>query len=172
MNGPGAHERLMALLDRHGASYRVIEHQPEGRSEKISRIRGNDPAQAMKAIVLSVRGGGKGRRMVMAVIPGNRRLDMKALLAHVGAQKGRFAPPEEAAGLTGCVKGAIPPFSFRDDLTIVVDESFKACDEVAFNAGRLDRSVFLNFDDYRRIVNPVFAALTEPGARSVPCRKS
>ena len=161
MNTFDTHERLLALLDAHGATYRVIEHEPEGRSEEISRIRGNDPAQAMKAIVLSVRGGGKGKRTVMAIIPGNRRLNMKALLAYVGAQKGRFAPPEEAAELTGCVKGAIPPFSFREDLTLVVDESFATREEVAFNAGRLDRSLFLKFDDYRRIVSPVFAALAD-----------
>jgi Ala-tRNA(Pro) deacylase len=157
------HQRLLALLDEGGATYRVIEHELEGRSEEISRIRGNDPAQAMKAIVLSVKGGGGGKRNVMAVIPGNRRLNMKALLQHMGAQKGRFAPPEEATELTGCVMGAIPPFSFRDDLAIVVDERFQAWDEVAFNAGRLDRSLFLNFADYRRIVEPTFADLSEGG---------
>jgi len=155
------HARLIALLDKNGARYRIIEHEPEGRSEEISKIRGNDPAQAMKAIVLSVRGGGKGKRHVMAVIPGNRRLHMKALLAHAGAQKGRFAPADEAGALTGCVMGAIPPFSFRDDLPMVIDDAFKAWEEVAFNAGRLDRSLFLNFDDYRKIADPAFANISE-----------
>lgn len=155
------HDRLIALLDAHAARYRLIEHEAEGRSEAISRIRGNDPAQAMKAIVLTVRGGGLGKRHVMAVIPGNRRLDMKALLAHTGAQKGRFAPAEEAGALTGCVMGAIPPFSFRDDLALSVDAAFKSWPEVAFNAGRLDRSIFLAFADYVRIVDPVFAELAE-----------
>lgn len=154
------HQRLIALLDSNDARYRIIEHEAEGRSEEISRIRGNDPAQAMKAIVASVRGGGLGKRNAMAIIPGNRRLDMKAFLAHVGAQKGRFAEPELATELTGCVMGAIPPFSFRKDLPLVVDGAFKNWDEVAFNAGRLDRSVFLAFEDYRKIVDPVFAPLS------------
>ena len=79
------YQRLLALLDSQGAKYRVIEHEPEGRSEEISRIRGNEPSQAMKARVLSVRGGGKAKRAVMAVIPSNNLLDMKALLSHVGA---------------------------------------------------------------------------------------
>ena len=155
------HRRLLALLDAGAARYRVIEHELEGRSEEISRIRGNDPAQAMKAIVLSVKGGGGGKRNVMAVIPGDRRLDMKALLQFMGAQKGRFVPADEATELTGCVIGAIPPFSFRDDLALVVDRRFQDWDEVAFNAGRLDRSLFLKFEDYRRIVEPVFADLCE-----------
>ena len=154
------HECLIARLDAHGAAYRVIEHEAEGRSEVISQIRGNDPGQAMKAIVVSVRGGGQGRRHAMAVIPGNRRLDMKALLKVLGAQKGRFAPPEEAAELTGCVSGAIPPFCLESDMALIVDEAFKAWEDVAFNAGRLDRSLFLKFADYRAIVNPAFAAIS------------
>ena len=52
------HERLVALLDEHNATYRIVEHEHEGRSKEISKIRGNDPCQAMKAIVASVRGGG------------------------------------------------------------------------------------------------------------------
>ncbi len=156
MSDKDTHERLLDFLDSHDARYRVIEHEPEGRSEEISRIRGNDPAQAMKALVLSVSGRGKGKRTIMAVIPGSQRLDMKALLSHVGAQKGRFAQPKEAADLTGCVMGAIPPFSFRKNMTLVVDESFKAWNEVTFNAGRLDRSLMLCFADYERIVEPEF----------------
>lgn len=163
MSDNDTHERLLALLDSRNAKYRVIKHKPEGRSEEISRIRGNDPAQAMKAIVLTVRGGGKGKRAVMVVIPGNQRLNMKILLSHVGAQKGRFATSEEATELTGCVMGAIPPFSFRKDLTLVVDESFKAWKEVTFNAGRLDRSLTLCFADYEQIVSPEFGRFTASG---------
>ncbi|MEK9722991.1 MAG: hypothetical protein VW405_05835, partial [Rhodospirillaceae bacterium] len=77
MTAATTHEKLLALLDANGATYRVIKHEPEGRSEVISQIRGNDPGQAMKAIVLTVRGGGGGKRAIMAVIPGDRRLDMK-----------------------------------------------------------------------------------------------
>ena len=163
MSDKDTHERLLALLDSHDARYRVIEHEPEGRSEEVSRIRGNDPAQAMKALVLSVSGRGKGKRAVMAVIPGNQRLDMKALLSHVSAQKGRFATSEEATVLTGCVMGAIPPFSFHKDLTLIVDHSFKACKEVTFNAGRLDRSLTLCFADYEQIVKPEFGHFTASG---------
>ena len=85
------HERLIALLDEQKANFRIVEHKPEGRSEQISKIRGNEPNQAMKAIVVSVRGGGGGKRYALAVLPGIRRLDMKSLCKAMGAQKGKFA---------------------------------------------------------------------------------
>ncbi len=160
MNLPDIHTHLISLLTKNGAEYKILDHPPEGRSEYISKIRGNNPAQAMKAIILSVRGGGNGKQNIMAVIPGNQRLNMRALLAYVGAQKGRFAETKEATRLTGCIMGAIPPFTFRDDLLLVIDHSFKNWNEVAFNAGRLDRSIILNFEDYLRIVKPNFSSLT------------
>jgi Ala-tRNA(Pro) deacylase len=150
------HERLIALLDEQKANFRIVEHKPEGRSEQISKIRGNEPNQAMKAIVVSVRGGGGGKRYALAVLPGIRRLDMKSLCKAMGAQKGKFATTEEATKITGCVMGAVPPFSFSDDLPIFVDPICKENTEVVFNAGRLDKSIFMKFEDYERITNPKF----------------
>lgn len=156
------HQRLIALLDAHGARYRIVEHPEEGRSEYISRIRGNDPSQALKAIVVSVRGGGQGQRTALAVLPGNRRLDMKGLVRAMGAQKGRFASQEAATELTGCVMGAVPPFSFRDDLPLIADPGIKNNAEVCFNAGRLDRSVFIAIEDYLVIARPRFSEIAAP----------
>ena len=65
-------DQLVALLSESKAKFRVIEHEAEGRSEAISVIRGNRPDQAAKAMVLDVRGGGAGKRHVLAILPGNR----------------------------------------------------------------------------------------------------
>jgi Ala-tRNA(Pro) deacylase len=47
--------RLIALLDKQGAHYRLIEHIPEGRTELVSAMRGNTLAQAAKCIVLMLK---------------------------------------------------------------------------------------------------------------------
>src|SRR5262245_32038979 len=36
----GTYERLIALLDTHKASYRLIDHPPEGQTDKVSALRG------------------------------------------------------------------------------------------------------------------------------------
>lgn len=153
------HEKLIALLDSRGVAYRLVEHEAEGRSALVSAIRGNDPSQAMKALVVVVRGGGRGRRTVLAVVPGNRQLDMKGLLAALGAQKGRFAPPEEAEAITGCVMGAVPPFSFSSDLPVIADPAIRDNAEVVFNAGLLGCSLFMAMADYVAVVDPLFAEI-------------
>ena len=94
-------ERIVALLTEAKASFRVIEHEAEGRSEKISVIRGNRPDQAAKAMVLDVRGGGGGRRHVLAILPGSRKLDFAAVATLFEARKCGFASPDTAQALTG-----------------------------------------------------------------------
>ena len=91
-------DQIVALLGEAKAKFRVIEHEAEGRSEKISVIRGNRPEQAAKAMVLDVRGGGGGRRNVLAILPGNRKLDFAAVARLFEARKCGFASPEIGAG--------------------------------------------------------------------------
>lgn len=158
---PTTHERVIRLLEEGGAAFRVVEHPAEGRSEAIAKIRGNHPSQSLKAIVVTLKGGGTGERTVMAVVPGDRRLDMKALRKVMGAQKGGFAPPEAATAITGCVMGAVPPFTFWAELPLVADPAIRDNREVCFNAGRLDRSIFMDVDDYVRLAEPRFAAIAE-----------
>jgi Ala-tRNA(Pro) deacylase len=52
------------------------------------------------------------------------------------------------------VIGAIPPFSFNDQLQVLADPLIQENEEVVFNAGRLDRSIFMKLDDYLRIAKP------------------
>jgi Ala-tRNA(Pro) deacylase len=152
-------DRLVALLSEAQAKFRVIEHEAEGRSEKISVIRGNRPEQAAKAMVLDVRGGGGGRRNVLAILPGSAKLDFAAVATVFEARKCGFASPESAQALTGCVMGAVPPFSLNPDLTVVVDEGLLANETLFFNAGRLDRSMELDTKDWIAVAKPRVARI-------------
>ena len=152
-------DRLVTLLREAKATFRIIEHEAEGRSEKISVIRGNRPEQAAKAMVLDVRGGGGGRRHVLAILPGNRKLDFAAVAALFEARKCGFASPESAEALTGCVMGSVPPFSLNPDLSVVADEDLLANQTLFFNAGRLDRSMELDTKDWIAVAKPRVARI-------------
>lgn len=152
--GVDVFDRLVALLTEAGAKFRVIEHEAQGKSAEISIIRGNCPDQAAKAMVLDVRGGGGGRRHVLAILPGSRQLDFAAVATLFEARKCGFASPETAARLTGCVMGAVPPFVFDAALSLVVEQDLLNNDTLYFNAGRLDRSMELDTGDWLALAKP------------------
>ena len=148
------HERLRELLDENGAAYRVVEHEPEGRTEFIAKIRGNKPEQAIKSIVVQVRFGKKESRYYLANVPGHCRVDLSAIQSIFNGTDASIASREKAEVLTGCAIGAIPPFSFNDPLIVLADPLIQQNEEVVFNAGQLDRSIFMKSIDYFRIAKP------------------
>ena len=148
------HQKLCDLLDREGATYRVIEHEPEGRTEIIAKIRGNRIEQSIKSIVAQVRLNRNENIYCLANVPGDCRIDFKGIKAHFQADSVAFASREKAQELTECVIGAIPPFSFSDQIQVLADPLIQKNEEVVFNAGRLDRSIFMKLEDYIRIAKP------------------
>lgn len=146
-----AYDRLIALLDNHTASYGVIDHESEGRTEIVSPLRANELAAAVKCIVVMVKLSKKHRNHVLAVVPGDRRADLGAIKALKHGRYAGFADAETAEALSGCVPGTVLPFSWNPQLELVVDPEIYSHSEIFFNAGRLDRSLALAPADHRRI---------------------
>ncbi len=157
------HEQLRALLDREGALYRVIEHEPEGRTEVIAKIRGNRIEQSIKSMVLQVRLTRKENIYCLANVPGDCRINFDGVKNYFNADSAAFAKREKAQELTGCVIGSIPPFSFNDQLQLLADPLIQQNEEVVFNAGRLDRSIIMKLSDYIRIAKPQLVAIAQRG---------
>lgn len=152
--------KLIALLDEAGARYRVVEHAPEGQTELVSQMRGNLLSQAVKSLVVLVKVGKKESRYYLVNIPGDRRADLNAVKALCAGTHVMFAPAEKARQLTGCEMGAVPPFAFDPALTLVLDPALLEHEELVFNAGRLDRSIFIHRDDYLKIAQPHIAQVS------------
>jgi Ala-tRNA(Pro) deacylase len=158
-----AYDRLIRLLDNHGASYRVIDHEPEGRTEVVSRLRGNDLAAAVKCMVVMVKLSKKLRKHVLVVVPGDRRVDLGAVKGLRDGRYAGFADAETAEALSGCVPGTVVPFSWNNHLELVVDPGIYRHSEIYFNAGRLDRSLALASADHRRIARAHEAQVSQYG---------
>ena len=162
MTSDDAYGQLIAQLDQHGAHYRLIDHAPEGRTEIVSAMRGNALAQAAKCIILMVKLGKKVTRYILAVVPGDARVDLNAVKALLQGTYIAFASADIAERLAGSPIGTILPFSFHPDLELIVDPSLLANDELFFNAARLDRSVALRATDYPALAHPRLERIAIP----------
>ncbi|MGW0904507.1 YbaK/EbsC family protein [Streptomyces sp. NPDC002853] len=164
MSEHGLYTKLIGLLDERGAAYRVIEHEAQGATEAVSELRGNTLQQAAKCIVVMVKIGKKTKRYVLAVVPGDRRVDLNAVKQLLGGTYAGFAAQEAAERLAGSASGTILPFSFDPELELVVDPALLAHDELFFNAARLDRSLALRTADYEAIAEPRTAVIAQEAA--------
>ena len=163
MSGMESYERLVQALEAGGARFRFIDHAPEGRTELVSALRGHHPRQAAKCLVLMVKSGKKVTRFAIAVVPGDRKVDPDAVKRLMSGTYAGFASPPDAERVTQCVTGTVLPFAFGGDLTLIVDPAVLENAEIYFNAGRLDRSVVLDAQDYARIARPRVERIARDG---------
>ncbi len=160
-----AHNQLIDFLNQNNAHYRLLDHAPEGRTEEVSKLRGNQLSQAAKCMVIMVKLGKREKRFVLAVVPGDSRLDMNAVKTLFKGEYASFAPTDVAERMTGCIAGTILPISFNPDLPLVCDPALLAHDEIVFNAARLDQSLFLAAKDYLEVAKPQLENIAlSPGA--------
>ncbi|PZS19820.1 MAG: hypothetical protein DLM57_03265 [Pseudonocardiales bacterium] len=153
-SAPTVYTRLVDDLDAVKARYRLIDHPPEGRTELVSALRGHDAARAAKCIVVMVKTGKKQTRFVLAVIPGDARLDLPAVKALYHGTYVAFADAGKAEQLAGSVSGTVLPMSYHPELELVIDPRLLTYPELYFNAARLDRSIAVATEDYLRMAGP------------------
>ncbi|QUN05171.1 hypothetical protein KDN34_13310 [Shewanella yunxiaonensis] len=147
-------QQLQQTLLQANARFRVVEHPTAGKCEQVAAIRGTALGQGAKALLCHLKGNGV-KQHVLAVLPADCQAELAILATAFGARKASLASPVEMQQFTGCVAGAIPPFSFHPALILIADPYlFQRYEEIAFNAGTLERSIILNVEDYLRIAAP------------------
>ncbi len=154
-------EKLIDLLNQANSKYELLNHEPEGRTDLISEIRGNRLSEAAKAMVLMAKGRDGTRSYYLAIVAGDSRIDFGAVKAATHASHVMMAPPEKASELTGCVMGAVPPFSFNPLLKVIADSQLLKNERIVFNAARLDQSIFMATDDYVSLAHPVITSIAK-----------
>ena len=151
---------LIELLDGAGVAYKVIEHEPEGATESVSALRGHPVAQGAKCIILIVKPDKRTTKYVLAVVPGDRRVDLDAVKRRYSARYVGFADAATAERLARTVPGTVLPFGLDPELDLIADPAIVAEPEIYFNAARLDRSIMMSGPDYATIADPAIEPIT------------
>jgi Ala-tRNA(Pro) deacylase len=145
-------QRLIALLEKNEADFRVMHHEPVRTSEEAAQVRGTPLEQGAKALVFHA-----DDRVVLLVLPANRRIDSRAFKRAFGVKNLRMVSAEELFELTGLEQGAVPPFGHLLGLPTFVDERLIELPQISFNAGSRTTSVILAVPDYRRLADATVA---------------
>ena len=102
--------------------------------------------------------GKKQTRYVLAVVPGDARLDLAAVKALLGGSYAAFAETAKAEELAGSVTGTVLPFSYDERLELIAEPACRPATRFT-STGRLDRSVALASEDYVRLADPRIARI-------------
>ena len=121
---------------------------------------GVDAARVHKTLVAVVARGPRPE-LVVAVVPVDAQLDLKALAEAVGAKRAELAPRADAERATGYVVGGISPLGQRRALTTVIDADATGFDTVYVSGGRRGLEIELAAADLAALTNATFAPLAK-----------
>lgn len=137
------------LLDALGLAYELREYEvdPEDlRAESVAAKIGLPAEQVFKTLV--ARGERSG--VLMAVVPGDAELDLKALARLSGDRKVDTVALKEVQPLTGYVRGGVTVFGARKDYPVFVDETLELFEVISVSAGSRGTQILIAPADYLR----------------------
>lgn len=124
-------------------------------AETVAAKIGLPAEQVFKTLV--ARGDRNG--IVMAVIPGDSELDLKALASATSDRKMQLVPLKELQGLTGYIRGGVTALAGKRDYPVFVDETIELFDVISVSAGVRGLQILLAPGDYLRATKASVAAL-------------
>lgn len=157
---PAATRRLQHVASELGLAMEVHRF-PEGTktAEQAARAVGCEVAAIVKSLVFMVDG-----EPVVALVPGDRRLDPERLAVAAGGTEVRRATLEEVREATGFAAGGTAPFGFPEPLRVFADPLLARHDPVWVAAGTPDTVFPLSVADLLRVSGAVVAEVAErPG---------
>lgn len=146
------------LLDQMGIRYELREYEvdPEDlAAEAVAAKIGLPTEQVFKTLVAQ----GDRHGICMAVIPGDRELDLKAVAAATGDRKIHLVPVKELQKLTGYIRGGVTALAAKKAYPVYVEESIERFDVISISAGVRGLQILLAPVDYLRVAKARLAAI-------------
>ncbi|MDJ0588648.1 MAG: Cys-tRNA(Pro) deacylase [Pleurocapsa sp. MO_226.B13] len=142
------------LLDSLGIEYKLLEYEvdlddltAESTAQKLELA----PEQVFKTLVVR----SNSNQIYFAVIPGNARLNFKALAKLAKERKVEMVSLKELKLLTGYIRGGVTAMASKKDYPVFVDETIEVFDRITVSAGVRGTLIMLTPQDYLQVVEGV-----------------
>ncbi len=151
------------LLDTLGIRYELREYEVDpddlGALKVASQI-GLPPNQVFKTLCANAEDGA----VVLAVVPGDRELDLKALARLAGKRRMELVPVARLQQLTGYIRGGVTALACKKSYPVYIDGSVLPHPIIAVSAGVRGTQILLAPKDYIEATKPVTGEIARTGA--------
>jgi len=117
---------------------------------------GADPAEIFKTLVVTDERGVP----IVACIPADAELDLKALAVAAGRKRCDMLPVKELLAITGYIRGGCSPLGMKKRFATFIDQSIENVQKVYVSAGQRGLQLLLPPQDLVRASNAQIARLT------------
>ncbi len=139
----GSRERVRTFLEERGLADGLTEFEQSTKTAaQAAEAMGCELGQIVKSLVVLADG-----TPVLALVAGDRRGDLDAIAAEVGAGSAKMADADAVRAATGYAIGGVSPFDLPGGLRVLIDESLTRFDVVFPAAGTPSSMVRIRLSD-------------------------
>lgn len=153
-------ERATAAFDDAGFDYTIMRHGPVGSLAEAAHLRGVDPDQVVKTLV--VRRGQDDYLFVL--VPGDRQISWPKLRTLLGVTRLSMPDAETARSVTGYERGTITPFGALLPWPVIADSRVQGT--ISIGSGAHGVSALAAAADVIEALSATVADVTAPLART------
>lgn len=146
------------VLDELGVPYDLVSYEfdeSDLRAETVARKIGLPSEQVFKTLCVRA----DDHAVLLAVVPGDRELDLKALARAAGKKSIEPVALKELTDLTGYVRGGVTALACKKPYPVYVDESACLYPIISVSAGKRGLQILVDPERYVPAVNGTWAAI-------------
>jgi len=151
---------ITRLLDSRKISYSVFETPDEKLGAlEAAQFLNVSPDVVFKTIVVT---RNKGKKPILALIPGSRTVDLKLLASFLGEKKVHLPTEREAEQTTGLQAGGISPLALiNKGFQVVIDALAQTYAEIHVSGGQRGLNIRLPVADLIKLTNARIASISQ-----------
>jgi Cys-tRNA(Pro)/Cys-tRNA(Cys) deacylase len=147
------------ILDSMEISYELREYTVD--PDDLSAVHVADQVgMPVQRVFKTLVARGDKNGVLMACIPGDGELDLKAVSAASGNKRVEMVHLKEVFGLTGYIRGGCSPLGARKDYPVYLDKSAAQWDTIAISAGKRGEQLLLAPADLIRAVKATIVQIS------------
>ena len=146
-------------LDKLGIRYELKDYIVDPDDLSANKVAGQ-VGLPLEKVFKTLLAKGDVNGLLMAVIPGDHELDLKALARLSGNRSTELTPVAQLQHLTGYIRGGVTALACKKPYPVFLDETALLHDVISISAGVRGTQIFLAPQDYLRATGATLGALT------------
>lgn len=150
-------ENILQILEKSDTSYKLIKHEPVFTMEQAAQVCNHLPEQGVKTLLIKIYTTKRQFEYWLIVWQGNEQIPFVEICSKLDFKKSKLAQPQEVVDTLGIEIGALAPFGYENEYSVIFDKRLLEQEQVFINAGVHDKTIALAPDDLFRLISDLSA---------------
>jgi len=137
------------ILDAEGVAYQILTYTIKDDFDAVTaaEVMGLQPEIVYKTLVVQ----GDRTGPIVALIPSNQQLNMKALCTASGNKSAAMYPLNQIQALTGYIRGGVSPLGMKKKLPTYIHDAALLHQEIGISGGKKGVEILLSPTDLSKV---------------------